>query len=139
MERTVSKYVVPITPEHATQGRVGKVVVLTGESLQFSCIYLNPGVEIPWNSHPNETMVTVVAGGYEMWVGEEHFKLVPGLAAWIPANVSHRAVVGEEPTIELEAFAPPRDEYAAKTPHADFRHSNSARPAESNPPSRSGS
>lgn len=121
MSQTQSKYLVPITLEHATQGRLSKSVVLTGMNLQFACIYLQPGTEIPWHSHPNETMVTVIAGGYDLWVGDEHMQLKPGYAVWVPGDVPHRAVVGNELTIELEAFAPPRDDYAERTPHANFR------------------
>lgn len=121
MSQTTSKYLVAITPEHATQGRVGRSVVLTGEQLQFACIYLQPGAEIPWHSHPNETMVTVIAGGYDLWIGDDHMELKPGFAVWVPGNAPHRAVVGSELTIELEAFAPPRDDYAERTPHANFR------------------
>ncbi len=116
-----SKYVAPITEDHAEQGRVGRSVVLTGERLQLAVVYLQPHAEIPWHSHPNETMVTLTQGSYDMWIGDEQFRLVPGWAAWIPGDVPHRAVVGDELTIEVEAFAPPRDEYAQRTPQFDFR------------------
>lgn len=116
-----SKYLAPITPEHAGPARAGRSVVLTGEQLQLAIVYLTPGAEIPWHSHPNETMVTLTQGRYELWIGDEQLTLEPGLAAWIPADMPHRAVVGPEPTIEVEAFAPPRDDYAGRTPQFDFR------------------
>lgn len=116
-----NRYLVPISAEHAVQGRVGKSVVLTGENLQLAIVYLEPGSEIPWHSHPNEAMVTLIQGSYEMWIGEERLKLEPGWAAWIPSNVPHRAVIGDELTVEVEAFSPPREEYADRNPASDFR------------------
>lgn len=116
-----SKYVAPITIEHSGPARAGRSVVLTGELLQLAIVYLTPGAEIPWHSHPNETMVTLMQGSYEMWVGDEQFRVTPGWAVWIPANLPHRAVVGDELTVEVEAFAPPRDDYASRTPQFDFR------------------
>lgn len=121
MMQPESRYLAPITVDHAAQGRAGKTVVLTGNLLQLAVVYLPPNAEIPWHSHPAETIVTVISGGYDIWVGNDHFRLEPGWAAWIPANVPHRALVGTEPAVEIEAFAPPREEYAARTPHYDFR------------------
>jgi quercetin dioxygenase-like cupin family protein len=116
-----SKYVAPITVEHAGPAGAGRSVVLTGEHVQLAIVYLNPNAEIPWHSHPNETMVTLIQGSYEMWVGDEQFTLKPGWAAWIPADMPHRALVGPELTIEVEAFAPPRNDYAGRTPQFDYR------------------
>jgi quercetin dioxygenase-like cupin family protein len=116
-----SKYLAPITLENAGPARAGRSVVLTGEQLQLAIVYLTPGAEIPWHSHPNETMVTLIQGRYELWIGDEHLTLEPGWAAWIPANMPHRALVGPEQTVEIEAFAPPRDDYAGRTPQFDFR------------------
>jgi quercetin dioxygenase-like cupin family protein len=116
-----SRYLAPISIEYAGQARAGRSVVLTGELLQLAVVYLNPGAEIPWHSHPNETMVTLIAGSYELWIGDEHFQLQPGWAAWIPADMPHRALVGDHVAIEVEAFAPPRDDYAQRTPQFDYR------------------
>ena len=116
-----SPYLVPITREHAVAGDLCRTVALTGERLQFVVNYLEPGTEIPWHSHQAEVMVTLQAGELEVWVGDERFVLRPGFAAWIPSNVPHRAIVGAEPAVEVEAFAPVREEFARLTPQADFR------------------
>lgn len=117
----MSRFLVPISVEQAHIHHVGKHVVITGLHLQLAYIYMPPHVEVAWHSHPQESFVVVLEGGYEMWVGDEHFSLVPGQACWIPAQTPHRATVGPEATVELEAFAPAREEWAALTPHFDFR------------------
>jgi quercetin dioxygenase-like cupin family protein len=114
---------VPISPEVSAPGRIGKTVALTGHSLQLAVVYQDPGAEIPWHSHPQEALLTLLVGSMEIWIGEEHFTLRPGWAAWMPANVPHRATIGPEPTIEIEAFSPVREEYAKRTPKFDFRES----------------
>lgn len=118
---TNREYLVPITAENAVAGIVGSVVAVTGEKLQLVVVYLDPGEVIEWHSHPHETMVTLVEGEYDVWIGDEQFTLKPGWALWIPSDVPHRAVVGDQPVVEIEAFSPPRKEYAELMPDYDFR------------------
>lgn len=120
----MSSYLARITLDQAVEGLVGKSVVLTGDRLQLAYVYLEPHAEIPWHSHPAETLVTLVQGGYDLWIGDEHFWLEPGWAAWVPSNVPHRVRVGDQLTVEVEAFAPPREEYAIRTRQYDFRRTN---------------
>jgi quercetin dioxygenase-like cupin family protein len=111
----------PLSREHAAPGRFVDGVVLTGEKLQFLCNYLDAGIEIPLHSHPHEAMIMLLEGTTQNWVGDEYFVLRPGWALWIPSDVPHRLVVGDQPAIEIEVFAPPRDDLAKKTSQWDFR------------------
>jgi quercetin dioxygenase-like cupin family protein len=117
-----SKYIIPLSDEFSKQGKYGKTVTLTGDSLQLAFIYLEPGAEIPWHSHSQEAMITLLKGSIEQWVGNEHFVLRPGYAVWIPSNVPHRAIVGPEFTIEIETFSPVREEFATRSPEFDLRN-----------------
>lgn len=116
-----NRYIVPLGRDHGNIHHIGQHVVVTGEQLQMACIYMPPEAEVGWHSHPQESFVTVIQGGYELWVGSEQFTLGPGQACWIPANTAHRAIVGPEPTVEIEVFSPPREEWAELTPQFDFR------------------
>lgn len=116
-----SSYLVPITEDHAVPFGIARGVFLTGEKLQLAVNYLDPGTEIPWHTHEAEVMVTLLAGEFEIWIGDQHFFLRPGFAAWIPSNVPHRAINGSTAAIEVEAFAPVREEFAGLTPQSDFR------------------
>lgn len=120
-EARPSRYAVPITPEHGGIHRVGIHVALTGQQLQMTVIYMPANAEVGWHSHPQESFVTVLEGGYHMWVGDEEFDLLPGWACRVPANTPHRATVGPHPTVEVEVFAPPREDWAAITPQFDMR------------------
>jgi quercetin dioxygenase-like cupin family protein len=115
------KYFVSVKPDQARIHRSGMHVALTGHTLQMTYIYMPPFARVDWHSHEEESFITVIEGGFEMWVADEHFHLTPGSACWIPANTPHRAIVGREPTIEIEAFSPPREDWAAITPNLDFR------------------
>lgn len=115
------KYIVSIAPENGNIHRIGTHVALTGERLQMTFIYMPANAVVGWHSHPQESFVTVIKGGYEMWVGDEQFSLVPGMACWVPANTQHRATVGAEDTVEVEVFGPPREDWAALTTAFDFR------------------
>lgn len=120
-ESGTSSYLVPITEDHAIPFGIGRGIFLTGEKLQLAVNYLEPGTEIPWHTHEAEVVVTLLAGEFEVWVGDEHFFLRPGFAAWIPSNVPHRAIIGNTPAIEVEAFAPVREEFAKLALQWDFR------------------
>lgn len=120
-ETQPSKYLVPVDREHAHIHRIGLHAALTGQALQMTFIYMPPDSVVGWHSHPQESFVTVIQGGYEIWVGEENFKLEPGVACWVPANTPHRATVGHEATVEIEVFAPPREDWAVLTPALDMR------------------
>jgi quercetin dioxygenase-like cupin family protein len=117
-----SKFVISIAPESAERGTDGySLVAITSENVQFLYIYLDPGSEIPWHSHPNESIETLITGEMEMWVGDEHFILRPGYVCRIPPNIRHRGIVGNEAAIDIEVFSPPRDDLAKITPEYDFR------------------
>jgi quercetin dioxygenase-like cupin family protein len=116
-----SKYCVPLSKEHAAPGKFVDGIVLTGEGLQLLYNYFDAGTEIPFHSHPHEAMILLLEGTTQNWVGDECFILRPGWALWIPSNIPHRLVVGDQPAIEVEIFTPPRDDLAKKTEQWDFR------------------
>jgi quercetin dioxygenase-like cupin family protein len=116
-----SKYLISMSKESAGIHRIGLHISVTGEQQQMTYIYMPPDAEVSWHSHPQESFVMVIQGGYEMWVGDEHFELKPGFACWVPADTPHRARVGSEPTVEIEVFSPPREDWASISPDYDFR------------------
>lgn len=119
-----SKYCVPMGQEHANLHRIGQHVSLTGERLQMTTIYMPAGAKVDWHQHDQESFIVVIQGSYRIWVAQECFELEPGFACYIPANTPHRAVVGPEPTIEIEIFSPPREDWADISPDFDRRKGN---------------
>ena len=73
---------------------------------------IEPGMDINPHSHPFEQVVYIVEGRVRFHVGDEVVEAGPGSLIRIPPDVMHYAEpIGDEPALNLDVFAPIRDDY----------------------------
>ncbi len=82
-----------------------------GEKLMLCEFTAEAGVVIPLHSHPHEQAGTVLSGRVEFTVDGETWIAEPGDAYAIPGGIEHAAKF-LEPSVLLELFSPPREDYA---------------------------
>jgi len=83
------------------------------EQVMLTFFSFEPGSVVPEHAHPNEQITVVTKGAMEFTLGGTTRVLRSGDGVCIPANVSHRAVVLDEPTEAYDAWSPPREDYRA--------------------------
>ncbi len=81
-----------------------------GEKAMLCEFTAEAGVQVPLHSHPHEQVGMVQSGRVEFTVAGERWIAGPGDAYAIPGGVEHAARF-LEPTVLLELFSPPREEY----------------------------
>jgi quercetin dioxygenase-like cupin family protein len=65
------------------------------------------GSKVEWHSHPHEQFGYVIAGGFDMRIGDERATLVAGDCYFIPPGVPHEfTAVGD--TEAIDVFSPAR-------------------------------
>ena len=65
----------------------------TDSRMTFGFVQIKPGVKNPKHLHPNcDEVLYLLEGELEHSLGEERFRLRPGMAIHIPAGVSHDAI-----------------------------------------------
>lgn len=85
---------------------------LRGENMLVVMNRLEPGMDVNPHSHPFEQLACIVQGRVRFHVGEEVFEAGPGSWLRIPPGVEHYAEpLGDEPAVNLDVFAPVRDDY----------------------------
>lgn len=92
----------------------------TGEALQLVRTQLAPGIDFEPHSHPHEQFMAVLSGTFECRVNGETIRSGPGGVFYFAPDQPHGGrVIGDEPVMVVEAFHPPRRDYAPDTSHAD--------------------
>ena len=73
---------------------------------------IEPGMDINPHKHPFEQVVYIVEGSVRFHVGDDVMEAGPGSLIRIPPDVLHYAEpIGDEPALNLDVFAPIRDDY----------------------------
>ena len=73
---------------------------------------IEPGMDINPHKHPFEQVVYIVEGSVRFHVGDDVMEAGPGSLIRIPPDVMHYAEpIGDEPALNLDVFAPIRDDY----------------------------
>ncbi|HSL92956.1 MAG TPA: cupin domain-containing protein [Candidatus Limnocylindrales bacterium] len=86
--------------------------IASGEKLMFSLVTLDPNAVVPEHSHPHEQMGMMVSGEMELSVAGKTRRLSGNDIYLIPGCVPHKVVTGPSGAMALDAFSPPREEYA---------------------------
>jgi quercetin dioxygenase-like cupin family protein len=81
------------------------------ENAMMTFFELQPGSVIPRHKHPHEQISYIANGSLTMTVAGETRVMGQGDIAVIPPNVEHEAVVGDRPTLALDAWYPIREDY----------------------------
>lgn len=81
-----------------------------GERTMICQIIFAPGGDVPLHHHPHEQSGYVLEGTLKLTIGTGLLVLKPGETYVIPGNTPH-AAAADEPTVVLDIFSPPREEY----------------------------
>ena len=82
-----------------------------GERVMLSYVTFQPNRILPAHSHSNEQTGIVIEGELRLTIGDETRLCKKGDAFTIPGNVEHSAACGDKPTIVIDTFSPPREDY----------------------------
>jgi quercetin dioxygenase-like cupin family protein len=95
-----------------------------GDQFMMVMNTLEPGMEINPHSHPFEQAVYIVQGKVRFHIGDEVFEGGPGSVIRIPPNIEHYAEpFGDEPVLNLDIFAPLREDYMHLVDYQNFDES----------------
>ena len=96
--------------------------LVTGKEVMVAQVYLKAGAIVPKHHHVNEQVTYILQGALRLWVGDkvdsqndaDGIVVATGELLVIPSNVPHRAVALED-TLDLDVFAPPREDWLTGT------------------------
>jgi quercetin dioxygenase-like cupin family protein len=95
-----------------------------GDQFMMVMNTLEPGMEINPHSHPFEQAVYIVQGKVRFHIGGEVFEGGPGSVIRIPPNIEHYAEpFVDEPVLNLDIFAPLREDYMHLVDYQNFDES----------------
>jgi quercetin dioxygenase-like cupin family protein len=86
--------------------------LLPGQQLVALYATLGPGTQVPYQTHPTEQLVHMLAGRLRIWIADEEHVVGPGEVVLIPPDVPHRGeAVGPENAVYLEVLSPVEERY----------------------------
>jgi quercetin dioxygenase-like cupin family protein len=96
--------------------------MVTGKEVMVAHVYLKTGAIVPKHHHVNEQVTYILEGSLRFWLGDkvdsqydaDSVVVAKGEVLVIPSNVPHRAVALED-TLDLDVFAPPRQDWLSGT------------------------
>jgi len=98
-----------VTPVEMLPGVVRRTLT-EGERMMLIEVTLDQGAVVPPHTHPHE-QVGYLASGRLLWeLGDERRELAAGDSWLVPPNVPHQ-VTALEPSVAIDVFSPPREEY----------------------------
>ncbi|MFQ5711136.1 MAG: cupin domain-containing protein [Candidatus Geothermarchaeales archaeon] len=90
-------------------------ILLYGENLMLSLVEMSPGLVAPMHSHPHEQVTSCLKGMAEVKTDEGGRVVKEGDFILFTSNERHEIkVIGDEKTVFLDVFSPPREEYIKK-------------------------
>ncbi|MBA30584.1 MAG: cupin [Dehalococcoidia bacterium] len=82
-----------------------------GEKIMMMLVDIAPNAEVPLHSHPHEQAGRVLSGSFWLSIDGKDFLLQEGDHYVIPSGVMHSAKGIDTPSLALDIFNPPREEY----------------------------
>ena len=98
-----------VRPYRIWEGAVARAV--HGERLTVAVVDLEPDLDIPEHSHPNEQVGFVLEGSIRMTVGGDSRNLQKGETYVIAGGVPHSARTGPTGATVVDVFNPPREDW----------------------------
>ncbi|MCF1503112.1 cupin domain-containing protein [Afifella sp. H1R] len=91
-----------------------------GDNALMVMNWLEPGMEVKPHSHPFEQLAYILAGRVRFTIGDDVVEVGAGQVVRIPPDVLHCGEpVGEEVAVNLDVFAPVRDDYRHLTAYQE--------------------
>jgi quercetin dioxygenase-like cupin family protein len=88
--------------------------MIFGEKAMLARIVLKRGAIVPRHSHVNEQITWILSGALKLIFDDGEKVLRSGQMLLIPANLPHAAEAVED-TVDIDVFAPPREDWIRKT------------------------
>ena len=88
--------------------------LIVGKEIMLARILLKKGCLVPWHSHVNEQVSSIVGGALKFWIDGKEIVVGPGQVLTIPPNMPHKAEALED-TLAIDIFSPPRADWINKT------------------------
>ncbi|MFZ0335861.1 MAG: cupin domain-containing protein [Candidatus Acidiferrales bacterium] len=88
--------------------------MIYGDSAMLARILLARGAIVPRHSHVNEQITWIISGALKLIFDDGEKILRDGEVLLIPANMPHAAEALED-TVDIDVFAPPRQDWIKKT------------------------
>lgn len=76
----------------------GRGPVLRSDVMELTKITFEAGKGAEMHQHPEEQILYVLDGVFEVIVGDESYEVHPGQASFHPSNVPHRAIAKQRTT-----------------------------------------
>ncbi len=96
-------------PVEMLPGLIRRTLV-SGDTMMICRFDLDVGVSIPGHSHPHEQAGYVASGKIRLTLDGQSFELEAGDSYYAPSGMEHGAVA-LEPSVVVDTFSPPRDDY----------------------------
>lgn len=91
-----------------------------GDNALMVMNWLEPGMDVRPHSHPFEQLAYILSGRVRFTIGEEVVEVGPGEVVRIPPDVLHCGEpVGDEVAVNLDVFAPVRNDYRHLTAYQE--------------------
>lgn len=91
-----------------------------GEDVVMVMNWIAPQIDVRPHQHDFEQLVICVAGEFRYHVGDEAFDMKPGSMLRVPPHTMHYVeATGSEVALNLDVFAPLRDDYRHLTRYQD--------------------
>jgi quercetin dioxygenase-like cupin family protein len=88
--------------------------MIFGEKAMLARIVLKRGAVVPRHSHANEQITWILSGALKLIFDDGEKILRDGQMLLIPSHVPHAAEAMED-TVDIDVFAPPREDWIHKT------------------------
>jgi quercetin dioxygenase-like cupin family protein len=88
--------------------------MIYGEEAMLARIVLKRGAIVPRHSHVNEQITWILSGALKLIFDDGEKILRGGQMLLIPPNLPHAAEAVED-TVDIDVFAPPREDWIRKT------------------------
>ena len=82
-----------------------------GEKTMISRGEIAANAVVPMHSHPHDQAGMVLAGAFAFTIGGETTTLKEDDYYIIPGGVAHGLVANDQPSVALDIFSPPREDY----------------------------
>jgi quercetin dioxygenase-like cupin family protein len=92
-----------------------------GDDVLLVMNWLQPGMQTNPHRHPFEQIVYIVRGRMRFVIGGEAIEVAAGAVVRVPPNVEHYGEpIGDEPVLNLDVFAPFREDYRHLVEYQQF-------------------
>lgn len=85
----------------------------SGEKMTLTRMVIKPGAIFPEHKHINEQIGLCLEGGGELISNGKRIRVEPGVSWCIPENEPHSYINGNQITIIIEGWSPPREDYVS--------------------------